>query len=838
MTYQNNYTNDYSEYECSAIGLYIINISPTLLTKDLIKVLSKYGPITNAAIIGGLNVNHIYAYVDFADCGYAKNCYDNLINNDQDMAIIGVGSEKRYTTKLKLKWKRTDDDHEVSSIVARRPNKNRYSYNNSYVPNSSMASSTTMVMTNPVMPTKDDNEIDQGIDMKTTTEPNSIDDMSNQKENDNNQKDNEKDANDEIQDGKLTNEAVNNDTEGVVESTEPITEKNQVDSEVMDDNNYTKGYRGNSYSRRGGYKSSGRKMSYNSNNSTSSYYPNNTSTVKPKIRSTLNGAAAEFEPQSYQYRSQNQYVPRSRSREGDFTSNNLTSTNANQWSTTTNDIMNDNNQSNILEDKFESLMKDDSVTGKYWGDIVEDDTQIKSPVRGTSYQYGSNMRSTTYINPPTNIPNYAVTPNYYNNTMNTYNPSIPTTMMGATNLMSYRHGSMSSNYSRGRESSFSSTSSPSVHAAPFIPQHQQRSYSSNVGYNNNQDNISSNMSSSMNVSAIGNTDTRVNTSVSFPEYQWTKINVSRLQCNITIEHIQKLFSQFGAIKSLSMKDAKVGNVVFLEYEKAEDAENAVRELDDVHPELKYPDFGIPSTTDTICVDFAYHKSAPSRNVRASVTPVRIQGLSLDTKRGEIKVACVKFGDIARTRLLKSENAHGAKCSAMVEYVYPESANTALVELAGHLNSLGYQNIKVEEWNYSKIGSSYNGNTTSKNTQYHSYNTHTNANVTNDNMGSGYSTLNNSPVHLDSTNMNNSMPSSPSSTTTLNENKDEMINGKKDDKTSFNKTKTPSTTTKAYNKSKLSNDKMNKKNSYSMSEENNNTIDAVVANQMNAVTVSE
>jgi len=784
MTYQNNtYTNDYSEYECSAIGLYIINISPTLLTKDLIKVLSKYGPITNAAIIGGLNVNHIYAYVDFADCGYAKNCYDNLINNDQEMAIIGVGSEKRYTTKLKLKWKRTDDDHEVSSIVARRPNKNRYNYNNSYVPNSSMASSTTMVMNNSMMSTKDDNEIDHGIDIKTTTEPNSIDDISNQKENDDNQKDNEKDVNDEIQDGKLNNESVNNETEGV-ESTEPITEQNPVDSEVMDDNVYAKGYRNNSYSRRGGYKSSGRKMSYASSNGTSSsYYQNNTSTVKPKIRSTLNGAAAEFEPQSYQYRSQNPYVQRSRSREGDFTSNNLTAAStANQWPTT-NDIMNDNNQPNILEDKFESLMKDDSVTGKYWGDIVEDDTQIKSPVRGTSYQYGNNIRTTAYINPPANIPNYAVTPSYYNNTMNTYNPSIPTTMMGATNLMSYRHGSMGSNYSRGRENSFSSTSSPSVHAAPFIPQHQKRSYS-NVGYNTNQDNVSSNMSS-MNVSTMGNTDSRVNTTVAFPEYQWTKINVSRLQCNITIEHIQKLFSQFGAIKSLSMKDAKVGNVVFLEYEKAEDAENAVRELDDVHPELKYPDFGIPSTTDTICVDFAYHKSAPSRNVRASVTPVRIQGLSLDTKRGEIKVACVKFGDIARTRLLKSENAHGAKCSAMVEYVYPESANTALVELAGHLNSLGYQNIKVEEWNYSKIGSSYNNNAASKNTQYHGYNGHNN---TNDNMGSGYSTLNNSPVHLDSTNINNSMPSSPSSTTTLNENKDDIINGKKDDKNQYNKTK--------------------------------------------------
>jgi len=823
MSYQANYTNDYSEYECSAVGIYIINISPTLLTKDLIKVLSKYGPITNAAIIGGLNVNHIYAYVDFADCGYAKNCYDNLINNDQDMAIIGVGSEKRYTTKLKLKWKRTEDDHEVASIVARRPNKNRYSYNSSYGPNS-MTSNSNMTMTNPMISDKNENEIDPTIDMKNTTaEPTSLEEMNNQNDNEECPNDAEKETNDEIKDSKLNTETANAETEAI-ESTEPITEPNNtmdnnVDTtEMMEGNTYNGRYRSNSYSRRGSYKNNGRKMSYASSTS-SSYYQGSNNVKAPKVRSTLNGAAAEFEPQSFQYKSQNTYVPqqRSRSGEGDYSSNNLTTNN--QWSTsTTNDIMGDNNQSNILDDKFESLMKNDSsVTGKYWGDIVEDDTQIKSPVRNTNYQYNNNMRN-TYMNAPTNIPNYAVTPNYYNNAMNSYNPTIQNTMMGTTNLISYRHGSMSSNYSRGRESSFSSTSSPSVHAAPFIPQHQQRSYSSNMGYSN--DNMS-NMSSSMNVTGMGNSGN----TVSYPEYQWTKINVSRLPCNITTDHIQKLFSQFGPIKSLSMKDAKVGNVVFLEYEKAEDAENAVRELDDVHPEQKYPDFGLPQTTDTICVDFAYHKSAPSRNIRASVTPVRIQGLSLDTKRGEIKVACVKFGDIARTRLLKSENAHGAKCSAMVEYVYPESANTALAELAGHLSSLGYQNIKVEEWNYSKIGT-YNNNNVPKNTQYHNgYNNHTNNTIANnDNMGSGYTTLNNSPVHLE-----NSLPSSPSSTSTLNENKDE-----KDGKDGSNyKTKNP----KVYNKSKM-NDKLNKKPSFSMTNEDNNTLDTVVNNPMSTVTVSE
>lgn len=53
----NKNIQEYSEYDSSAIGLYIINISPILLTKDLIKVLSKYGPITNAAIIGNtLNI--------------------------------------------------------------------------------------------------------------------------------------------------------------------------------------------------------------------------------------------------------------------------------------------------------------------------------------------------------------------------------------------------------------------------------------------------------------------------------------------------------------------------------------------------------------------------------------------------------------------------------------------------------------------------------------------------------------------------------------------------------------------------------------------------------------
>ncbi|KAL6624223.1 hypothetical protein U3516DRAFT_584773 [Neocallimastix sp. 'constans'] len=805
MSYQNNYTNEYSEYDSSAIGLYIINISPILLTKDLIKVLSKYGPITNAAIIGGSNVNHIYAYVEFADCGYAKNCYDNLINNEQDMAIIGVGSEKRYTTRLKLKWKRNEEDHEISSIVARRSNKGRYSYSNgSYVPNGSMTMNNSMIQSK--------NEAE--IDLKTTNEPATIDELNQKIEQ--NTEENENEKKDDIEDAKISTEQ-NKDENEVIESTEAINEQNNTievgieSNESMEGNNYNKGYRNNSYSRRGGYKSNGRKMSYASSNG-SSYYQGSTNTKAPKVRSTLNGAAAEFEPQSYQYRTQNPYAQRNRSRDGADFNNNLSTQ---QWSA--NDIIGDNTQSNIIDDKFDSLMKDDnSVTGKYWGDIVEDDNQIKSPVRNNGYQYNNNMRN-TYINPPANIPNYAVTPSYYNNTMNTYNPSIPTTMIGGNNLMSYRHGSMNSNYSRGRENSFSSTSSPSVHAAPFIPQHQ-RNYNSNLGYSTNQDNMNS-----INASNVGNNNTRTN-SVSFSEFRWTKINVSRLQSNITTEHIQKLFSQFGAIKSLSMKDAKVGNVVFIEYERVEDAENAVRELDDVHPEQKYPEFGIPATTDTICVDFAYHKSAPSRNVRASVTPVRIQGLSLDTKRGEIKVACVKFGDIARTRLLKSENAHGSKCSAMVEYVYPESANTALVELAGYLNSLGYQNIKVEEWNYSKIG-----NTTTKGSQYHNYNNnHSNSNINNDNMRSGYTTLNNSPVHLES-----SMPSSPSSTTTLNENKEE--NDEKGD--NYSKSKSPST--KAYNKSKMNEDNINKKSSYKINEEENSKpLDTVVSNSINVVAVSE
>jgi hypothetical protein len=797
MSLQNNNINEYSEYDSSAIGLYIINISPVLLTKDLIKVLSKYGPITSAAIIGGSNVNHIYAYVEFADCGYAKNCYDNLINNEQDMAIIGVGSEKRYTTSLKLKWKRNEEDHEISSFVTKRSNKTRYSYSNgSYIPNNSIA------MTNPMVQTKDENE----VDMKTTTtEPNTIEEMNQQlnQNNDGNSKENEK--KDEIKDGKISTEQLKDESD-VIESTEAITEQNNTlsvgmdSNESMEGNTYNRGYRSNSYSRRSGYKSNGRKMSYASS-SGSSYYQGSTNIKAPKVRSTLNFAAAEFEPQSYQYRVQNPYAQRNRNGDAaDFITNNIST---NQWST--NDIMGNNNIHSI--NKFDTMMKDDgNVTGKYWGDIVEDDNQVKSPVRNTGFPYNNNIRN-YYIKQQTNIPSYAITPSYYTNTMNTYNPSIPTTLMGGNNLMSYRHGSMSSNYSRGRESSISSTSS--IHADPFIP-HHLRNYNSNLGYSTGQDNMNS-----VNAANMGNNDTRVNT-VAFPQYQWTKINVSRLPSTITTEHIQKLFSQFGALKSLSMKEAKVGNVVFIEYERVEDAENAVRELDDVHPEQKYPEFEIPSTPDTICVDFAYHKSAPSRNVRASVTPVRIQGLSLDTKRGEIKVACVRFGDIARTRLLKSENAHGSKCSAMVEYVYPESANTALVELASHLNSLGYQNIKVEEWNYSKIGT-YNNNDTSKAaSQYHNYNHHSNSNSNNDNIGSGYTTLNNSPVHLD-----NSVPSSPSSTTTLNENKEEK--GEK----GYNYSKSKNLSAKINYKSKISNDKVNKKSSYKMNnEENNNSLDTV------------
>jgi len=95
---------------------------------------------------------------------------------------------------------------------------------------------------------------------------------------------------------------------------------------------------------------------------------------------------------------------------------------------------------------------------------------------------------------------------------------------------------------------------------------------------------------------------------------------------------------------------------------------------------------------------------------------------------------------------------------------------------------------------------------------------------NDNMGSGYTTLNNSPVHIE-----NSMPSSPSSTSTLNENKEEK-EGK--DGSNF-KTKNP----KAYNKSKM-NDKLNKKPSFKMTNDDNTPLDTVVNNTINTVTVSE
>ena len=178
----------------------------------------------------------------------------------------------------------------------------------------------------------------------------------------------------------------------------------------------------------------------------------------------------------------------------------------------------------------------------------------------------------------------------------------------------------------------------------------------------------------------------------------TKLNISRIPPGMTYDQLYSLFLEHGHIVDMTIKPAKIGTVAFLEYTTPAEAMEAVRELDDAYAvDENTPINQIPQNLDSLCVDFAYSDGI-TRHHRQGVTPIFIKGLPSNMKRGDLKIICVEFGDLAKTRLSKIDSSHGIKCSATIEYVRKDSTRLALAYLGDLFHRYGYNTVKVEKYN--------------------------------------------------------------------------------------------------------------------------------------------
>jgi hypothetical protein len=168
---------------------------------------------------------------------------------------------------------------------------------------------------------------------------------------------------------------------------------------------------------------------------------------------------------------------------------------------------------------------------------------------------------------------------------------------------------------------------------------------------------------------------------------------------MTYDQLYSLFLEHGQILSMTIKPAKIGTVAFLEYATPEEAMEAIRELDDAYAvDEATPIHQIPQNLESLCVDYAYSDGI-TRHSREGVTPIFIKGLPGNMKRGDLKIICVEFGDLAKTRLSKMDGgAHGIKCSATIEYVRKSCTRMALAYLEDLFHKYGYHTVKVEKYN--------------------------------------------------------------------------------------------------------------------------------------------
>jgi hypothetical protein len=305
-------------------------------------------------------------------------------------------------------------------------------------------------------------------------------------------------------------------------------------------------------------------------------------------------------------------------------------------------------------------------------------------------KYNSSSSNNTYNNKYNNATNNTYHNKYNNNTTgNVYNNN-PNGNVYSNNAYNYTNGT--------------TYNSPYNNPYNNIPGNTYNSYNhyNNNGNNSNNNNNSKRLSNTSSAPSISSDEEELLGPL--PEFvsqplTRTKLNISRIPPGMTYDQLYSLFLEHGQILSMTIKPAKIGTVAFLEYATPEEAMEAIRELDDAYAvDEATPIHQIPQNLESLCVDYAYSDGI-TRHSREGVTPIFIKGLPGNMKRGDLKIICVEFGDLAKTRLSKMDGgAHGIKCSATIEYVRKSCTRMALAYLEDLFHKYGYHTVKVEKYN--------------------------------------------------------------------------------------------------------------------------------------------
>jgi len=666
--------------EYKAYGIYIINVSPNLLTKDLIAGMQKFGKITSAAIYGGDNYKYYYGYVDFAEKGCAKKCMDQLMSSDEEMNFLSAGQEKNLRTFLRYKWKTAEENPELSGIVTREYNSgsNSNNFNNN---NSSAMSSTPNVMAPPYVPNSYNNNhgltnrrsgnlnlanpnMNKAMNDYGRTQPNAAVGnvyypMSNQDNNGNGLST----ANTNPAMGGMMNMGMGmginmgmnmgmgiNNAVNVANATNP---KMPYNNKYNNWQNSTRVNTGRGRGRGGlSHRTSNRSMhgnrSYqNSNPVYNSMDSLNSPTTTEASSKGMDATAKEFMPtkkDNHRVSIDNFY-----SYGHDTSSESTTYLKEDDHTTKTTDGQTKEQQQHGEED---TIVEKQSQDGS-----VKDATLDANDATETASNGNDSEHSTSAT-----ITNHDVNPT-------------------AEDIISSLEQSSETKWGDMKDSS----ALPPLSNLPFTS-----STTSSVETKENPSKPSSNASSDEEQETLPEF-------VSKPLTR-TKLNISRIPPGMTYDQLYSLFLEHGQIIDMTIKPAKIGTVAFLEYTTPAEAMEAVRELDDAYAvDEATPINQIPQNLDSLCVDFAYSDGI-TRHHRQGVTPIFIKGLPSNMKRGDLKIICVEFGDLAKTRLSKIDSNHGVKCSATIEYVRKDSTRLALAYLQELFHSYGYNTVKVEKYN--------------------------------------------------------------------------------------------------------------------------------------------
>jgi len=631
--------------------------------------MQKFGKITSAAIYGGENYKYYYGYVDFAEKGCAKKCMDQLMSSDEEMNFLSGGQEKNLRTFLRYKWKTTEENPELSGIVTRDYNTMQNGYNPStttsttsmstpnvmappYIPNSynnhglsNRRSGNLNLTTNIVGSSKNMN--DYGRSQSNNNGMNSVYySMANQ----GNAGTINNAANPAM--GGMMNMGMNmnmgmgmnmgmdmNSTVGVANANPKMPYNNKYPNWQNNNNNNTRVSTGRGRGRGGlSHRASNRSM-----HGTRSYQNSNPAYTTMSMESTSTAAPSTAASKGMDATAK-EFMPKKDNR-----------------------LSMDNFYNYGNESDSSSYLKEDSTKNTV-GKDTEEDTIVEKQSQDGSVKEDANenadVNDATETASNGNVSEQSTTATVTNHDANPTAEEIMNSIDTET-----KWGDM-------KDSS----------ALPPLNIPYTSSTESKETTSKNQGSTSSDDEQEPLPEFVSKPLTR------------TKLNISRIPPGMTYDQLYSLFLEHGNIVDMTIKPAKIGTVAFLEYTTPAEAMEAVRELDDAYAvDENTPINQIPQNLDSLCVDYAYSDGI-TRHHRQGVTPIFIKGLPSNMKRGDLKIICVEFGDLAKTRLSKIDSGHGIKCSATIEYVRKDSTRLALAYLGELFHSYGYNTVKVEKYN--------------------------------------------------------------------------------------------------------------------------------------------